>query len=644
MRNTLWKICHYLPFLRSSFAFYRAIFKGFYPNWQKESVAAWVPTEKEISTMNITDCMKEANQPDYKAFHTWSHACPEDFWKIMIKRLHIVVDTSFEKVADFTQGVEHPQWLKGTTMNIVESCFHEKPACPAIIYRNRKGVDLSLSYEALQQEVARVACSLRHQHIQSGDAIAIIMPMTIEAIVSYLSIIYAGGIVVSIPDSCAIEEIKKRIAIANVKMVITQDKIVWRHTAYALYEKIVAAQAPQTIVISAEKDAVPLRAGDIRWEDFLKEEFSFSAKMAYPEEYTNILFSSGTTGEPKGIPWTHTTPIKCAADAYLHHNIKSGDVLAWPTNLGWMMGPWLIYAALLNKATIAVYEGAPTERGFGEFMQAANVTMLGLVPSIVKSWRTSRCMEGLSWPHLKVFSSSGEPSRQEDMLYLMFLAGYKPIIEYCGGTEIGGAYITNTMTAPIALARFNTPALGLDFVILNEKGKLSQEGEVAIVPPSIGLSTTLINKDHHEVYFKDMPHSPEGKLLRRHGDELLQDEHHFYTILGRADDTMKLNGIKVSAIEIENALTHLPHVLETVAISVAPPTGGPSELIIYAVMKEKIAHNKEKLKKEMQAAISQHLNPFFKIHEVILIDQLPRTHSNKIQRRKLREKYKNKPA
>ena len=105
---------------------------------------------------------------------------------------------------------------------------------------------------------------------------------------------------------------------------------------------------------------------------------------------------------------------------------------------------------------------------------------------------------------------------------------------------------------------------------------------------------------------------------------------------------MKLNGIKTSAVEIENALSFISEVSETAAIAVNPPKGGPTKLIIYAVMKEKSQEvNIEKLKKQMQAEITQRLSPFFKIHEVIIIDKLPRTHSNKMQRRKLRDKYKN---
>ena len=97
------------------------------------------------------------------------------------------------------------------------------------------------------------------------------------------------------------------------------------------------------------------------------------------DDISNILFSSGTTGDPKAIPWSHVTPIRCGSDAFAHHDIRERDVVCWPTNLGWMMGPWLLYAALLNGAAVALFHGSPTDRLFPKFVEQARVTMLGLV-------------------------------------------------------------------------------------------------------------------------------------------------------------------------------------------------------------------------------------------------------------------------
>ena len=137
--------------------------------------------------------------------------------------------------------------------------------------------------------------------------------------------------------------------------------------------------------------------------------------------------------------------------------------------------------------------------------------MLGVVPSLVKAWRQTGCMDGWDWSAIKAFSSTGECANASDMQWLMEQGGGKPIIEYCGGTEIGGAYLTSTLTLPCAPGVFNTPTLGLDVVILDEGGHPADSGEMFIVPPSIGLSDTLLNGDHHEVYFAGVPAGPKAK-------------------------------------------------------------------------------------------------------------------------------------
>ena len=407
-----------------------------------------------------------------------------------------------------------------------------------------------------------------------------------------------------------------------------------------LYEKIIHAKAPLTVVLPAKKTLTQkLRSKDVNWKNFLSSNKKLTPVSCAPDHYTNILFSSGTTGAPKAIPWTHTTPIKCASDAYLHHNIQPHDVLCWPTSLGWMMGPWLIYASLINHATIAIYGGVPLGKDFGKFVQNAKVTMLGVVPTIVKTWRNSACMEKLDWSAIKLFSSTGECSNVDDMLYLMSLVNYQPIIEYCGGTEIGGGYITSTLLQPSAPAALTTKALGLDFVVLNEKGKLAHKGEIALIPPSIGLSTQLLNKDHHQVYYANMPKLSSGQILRRHGDEVEQFKNGFYRLQGRTDDTMNLSGIKVSSVEIERALINVPFIKETAAIAANPRGGGPSQLIIYAVPQPNKKITQAQLTDHLQTAMKKFLNPLFKIHELILVDALPKTISNKIMRGVLKNDY-----
>jgi acetyl-CoA synthetase len=187
-------------------------------------------------------------------------------------------------------------------------------------------------------------------------------------------------------------------------------------------------------------------------------------------------------------------------------------------------------------------------------------------------------------------------------------------------------------------ATFNTAALGLDFVILDERGIPADNGEAFVVAPSIGLSNSLLNSDHHKIYFAGTPPGPHGQVLRRHGDEMQNLGDGYWRALGRADDTMNLGGIKVSSAEIEQALQSVPQVKETAAIAISPD-GGPSRLIIYAACSADQSLVKADLQNSMQDCIKRDLNPLFRIHDLVLVDALPRTPSNKVMRRVLRDRY-----
>ncbi|BAY23619.1 AMP-dependent synthetase and ligase [Calothrix sp. NIES-2100] len=634
------------------FNFHELLYQTTFADWHSSQgiPPAWLPSDEQIQSTNIAAVMKQLNVKSYPELHAWSVQHRGEFWEIMIQRLGISLQQPYSKIVDLSLGAESPQWLVDGRLNIAESCFLADENAPAIIFQEEGGSLSTLSYGELHSLTNRVANGLVQAGFMIGDAIAIAMPMTAESVGVYLGIIKAGCVVVSIADSFAPAEIAMRLHLAQAKAIFTQDYI-WRcGKQLPLYSKIVDANAPRAIVLGS---SVELRFGDLTWKEFLSHNEQFAAVSAHPTAYTNILFSSGTTGVPKAIPWTQTTPIKCAADGHLHQDIHLGDVVAWPTNLGWMMGPWLIYASLINRATIALYYGTPTERGFGEFIQNAHVNILGVVPSLVSIWKTTACMQGLDWSSIKAFSSTGECSNPQDMLFLMSKAGYKPIVEYCGGTEIGGAYITSTVVQPSAPSTLTTPALGLDLVIFDAEGNPADKGEVFIVSPSIGLSTELINKDHHQVYFANTPPLTERSrsersrsaaplppcLLRRHGDQIERLTNGYYRTLGRVDDTMNLGGIKVSSMEIEQILNTVEGICEAVAIAYSPPEGGPSQLVVYAVLETNIQQNKELLKNSLQTAIRHQLNPLFKIQDLVIIDTLPRTASNKVMRRVLRENY-----
>lgn len=596
---------------------------------------AWTPDPATVARANVTTFAAAHGHAGYEALHAWSVRDRAAFWEAAVERLDIVFRTPPRSVLDTSQGVETPVWFAGAELNIVESCFTAPADAPAIRYRLYGDV-IEIRYGGLRRSVAEVANGLRAAGFGPGDRIAIAMPMTVEAVYAYLAIVAIGGVVVSIADSFATDEIATRLDITGAAAVVTQDVTHRSGRTLPMYEKVRPAKDIPRIVVSTGTD-LELANGDIWWNDVLVADQPFTPHIASPDAHTNVLFSSGTTGTPKAIPWTQLTPVKAAMDGHFHHDIGPGDVVAWPTNLGWMMGPWLIYASLINGAALALHDDAPTGRNFGEFVTEAGVTMLGVVPSLVAAWRSSGCMDGLDWSRVRRFSSTGEASNADDMRWLMTLPGSSPVIEYCGGTEIGGGFITGTMVQPAVPATFTTAALGVDLRLLDEAGEPTTNGELWIVPPSIGLSTELLNRDHHEVYYAGAPAS--DVPLRRHGDQFEAMPGGYYRAHGRIDDTMNLGGIKVGSAELERTIAHVEGVAEVATVAVQPPGGGPSRLVVFAVAEPGVTLDISDWRREMQQAIRTELNPLFRIHDVVAVDALPRTASAKVMRRALRAQY-----
>ncbi|KAJ9560170.1 hypothetical protein OSB04_005330 [Centaurea solstitialis] len=634
------------------FSFHQMMYYGCYLDFGSDP-PAWLPDPKDAMLTNIGRLLerrgKEFLGPSYKdpissysAFQEFSVSNLEVFWKTILEEMgvsfsrppqRILVDEPSEK-----SQLLHPggQWLPGAYVNPARNCLSlsskRSLSDIAVIWRDEGNDEMpvnKMTVEKLRSEVWLVAYALETLGLEKGSAIAIDMPMDVKSVVIYLAIVLAGYVVVSIADSFAPAEISTRLVLSKAKAIFTQDLIVRGDRSIPLYSRVVDARSPLAIVIPTRGSgfSMKLRDMDISWHDFLDrvksyKNVEFVAVERPVEAFSNILFSSGTTGEPKAIPWTLATPFKAGADGWCHTDVRKGDVLAWPTNLGWMMGPWLVYASLLNGASLALYNGSPLSFGFAKFVQDAKVTVLGVIPSIVRAWRSKNTTAGCDWSTIRCFGSTGEASSVDEYLWLMGRAKYKPVID--------------------------TPSLGSKLFILGEDGipippNVPGFGELALHPLMFGASSTLLNANHYDVYFKGMPSwngKASKKVLRRHGDVFERTPRGYYRAHGRADDTMNLGGIKVSSVEIERVCNSVDdRILETAAIGVTPHGGGPERLIIVIVFKDANGSTPDlnKLKGSLNSALQKNLNPLFKVSGVVALGSLPRTATNKVMRRVLRQ-------
>ncbi len=601
----------------------------------------WIPSERTVAKSNIHCSLQSQSFESYEQLYRWSIEEPAEFWGHVVDVLGIRFHHRFQRVLDAGNGTAAVKWFPEARLNIADSCFQANPSATVILTNHADGSIRKITYAEVRNSAHQVANGLINLGLKPRDAVAVFMPMTARSVPIYLGIILAGCVVVSVADSFSAEQLHLRLQIGKAKLIFTQCSFRRGNKQFELLERVVEADGPRAILVDEVSPTLGnCREEDLLWDAFLGEASFFSIALD-PATPINILFSSGTTGEPKAIPWDHTTPIKAASDGYFHQDIHPNDVVAWPTNLGWMMGPWLIFATMINHAAIALFDGSPLDTTFGRFVQDSEVTILGVVPSLVLHWRETNCMEELDWSKIRHFSSTGECSSPEDMQYLSQLAGGKPIIEYCGGTEIGGGYMASTVVQENYPSTFSTPTLGSKCVVLDENGQKSNLGEVFLVPPTVGFSHRLINRDHDEVYYCGTPQGPSGELLRRHGDHFEQLSNGYFRSHGRADDTMNIGGIKVSAAEIERVLAQIPEVKDVAAVAVEPIGGGPSRLHICAVASRSLPKDAQAIQTRMQQEIKTTLNPLFKIYAVHWLEYLPRTASNKIIRRELRKRCAN---
>lgn len=656
------------------FSFHQMMYYGCFKDFGPDP-PAWSPDPEAAMLTNVGQLLERRGKEflgstykdpisSFSHFQEFSVSNPEVYWKTILDEISVSFSVPPQCILSENTSRESSlanpggQWLPGAYVNPAKTCLtlNCKRTLDDVVIRWRdEGNDdmpvSSLTLEELRSEVWLVAYAINALGLDRGSAIAIDMPMNVESVIIYLAIVLAGHVVVSIADSFAPLEISTRLKISEAKAIFTQDLIIRGDKSIPLYSRVVNAQAPMAIVIPTKgcSFSMNLRDGDISWHDFLEKATDlrgdeFAAVEQPVEAFTNILFSSGTTGEPKAIPWTHVTPFKAAADAWCHMDIRKGDIVAWPTNLGWMMGPWLVYASLLNGASIALYNGSPLVSGFAKFVQDARVTMLGVIPSIVRIWKSANSTLGYDWSAIRCFASTGEASSVDEYLWLMGRAQYKPIIEYCGGTEIGGGFVSGSLLQPQSLAAFSTPAMGCSLFVLGDDGhpipqNVPGMGELALGPLMFGASSTLLNADHYNVYFKGMP-LWNGKILRRHGDVFERTSRGYYHAHGRADDTMNLGGIKVSSVEIERVCNAVDsNVLETAAVGVPPPQGGPEQLVIAVVFKDSddSTVDLDKLRISFNSAVQKKLNPLFRVSHVVPCSSLPRTATNKVMRRVLRQ-------
>lgn len=545
---------------------------------------AWTPTADVIRKAQLTRFMQQTGAKNFDEMYQNSIDDVEKFTKQVLDFLKIEFNPPYEKLLDTSDGIEWSKWCTNGGLNITEMCVDRwakdetTKNQAAIIWEGEEGVSCELTYAQLLQQVEHCSSGLRANGLGKGDAIGIHLPMIPETIIALLAINRIGAIAVPVFSGYGVEAIASRINAVGAKALFTCDGFLRRGKFFNASE--IAEQAVSNCPTITNVFRIIYSRTDDRisgWSLLLRDGSGETSKIepTLAEDPLIILYTSGTTGKPKGIAHTHCGfPIKAAQDMAFGTDVGVGTRISWVTDIGWMMGPWLIYGALINGATICLYDGAPdfpeADRMW-EFCAKHKVEILGISPTLVRALATKG--DDLPKKHdlssLRAFASTGEPWNPAPWWWLFEKVGDSklPIINYSGGTEISGGILMGNPLLPIKPCSFPAPCPGIDAAILDDQGEPVEKGkvgELAIRKPWIGMARGFWQEPERylETYWSRFP----GIWV--HGDWAMQDaEGHFY-ILGRSDDTLKVAGKRVGPAEVESLLVAHEAVAEAAVIGV----------------------------------------------------------------------------
>ncbi|MBE3200304.1 MULTISPECIES: AMP-binding protein [Parafrankia] len=608
--------------------------------------------------------MRHFGVADADALRAVSVADIGAFWDAVVADLGIRFRTPYHSVLDTLNGPQFPEWFVGGKLNVVDTCLgrwtEQSPDAPAVVHETEAGTVRELSYAQLADQVARICSGLRRHWIGPGDAVALYLPMIPEAVVALYAVASLGAVAVPLFSGFAPGAIAARLQDAEVKAVITADGTVRRGRTVQMQpqldEAIAACPGVQLVVVvenlageAAEPTgALPSDAAGhpevVGWSSLLAEP-PYSATT--PTSASDVLllgYTSGTTGRPKGAVHTHAGFLtKVASELAYGFELGPGRSLCWITDMGWIMGPLTVLGTHACGGNLVLYEGSPDTPDSARLWQLVErhqVTTLGVSPTLVRTLRTATAglpAQGLS--SVRVLGSTGEPWDPQSYEWLArdVFAGRVPVVNFSGGTEVGGSFLSPYPVEDIASCSLGGPALGMDVDVVGEDGQPLRGaiGELVCRQPWPAMTRGVWRDDRRylETYWSTFPG------MWRQGDFALVDEHGDWYVLGRSDDVMNVAGKRVAPAEIESVLAADPAVAESAVVGIPDPTKNEAVWAFWVARPsygDESDEAGEHVARRLRDRVASQVGKPFAPAQVVRVDALPKTRSAKILRRAVR--------
>ena len=580
----------------------------------------------------------------------------EWFWESVDEDIGIVWDEPYTKTLDTSNGIAWAKWFVNGKTNIykssVEKFTKKTPEKIAYDFISEDGIQTKLSYFELNSKVSKFANGLKSLGVKKGDVIAIYLPMIEEAIISILAAAKIGAVQTIIFSGYSSESLQIRLQDCKAKILLTSDG--FHRKGKSISQKTIVENA--IVDTNIEKIVVVPYKGIDQYEKSNKIEFydklilnqsnSCSTEIMDSEDPLFILYTSGTTGKPKGVIHTHGGfSVFAGHQASYLVNMGENDRLFWPADIGWITGlVWNVYGLLLTGSNAIIYDGAldfPNSDRVWEILSNYKATIFGISPTAVRLFKkiNAKPLEKYSLDTLQNIPTTGEPLDEDSWWWLFEKVGNKkiPIMNLSGGTEIGGAMLSVFPGMKLKPSTVGIPVPGMDLDIVDEDGNQirGNNGYLIIKQPWPAMTRGLLNDDERylETYWSKFEN------IWFHGDYVLADDDNLWYMKGRADDVINVSGHRMSTSEIEHTVISHNKISDAASISI------PDELTGEAIVVFFVPENKNEV--NLEADIVEHINKKIgKIAKPKLIFQLsdlPKTRTGKIMRRLLKAKLTGNP-